>query len=155
MDIFEPRWQVREESDEAFEERYRAALEAGKAALDQEIWAQSVGYDADSRMIWLQFKTGMIFGIPVDKVSALAGATDETLQKLALSPSGMALECRPLDVDISVEGLVLDQLGGESWLKAMRRRLNQATAGAKSPKKAIASAENGKKGGRPRKVAGA
>lgn len=100
----------------------------------------------------LDLKHGVEVRIPIELVPELDGASEEQLLgHLGLSPSGEAVTHRPLDVDIAVDGLLLDALGAAGWKRSLRAGLARELARSRSPRKAAASRENGRKGGRPRK----
>jgi hypothetical protein len=76
----------------------------------------------------------------------LETATDEDLAAVEILGAGYGLHWEALDVDLSIPGLLAGLFGTKAY---MARRAGQA----KSPAKAAAARENGRKGGRPRKHA--
>jgi hypothetical protein len=90
--------------------------------------------------------------VPIDNIQELALATVSDLRALHLSPTRDTIISDTLDVHISVEGLIRD-LQQSAVFNRIVSTLRGAQGGRSvSDKKRIASAENGKKGGRPRKV---
>lgn len=121
--------------------RARAARDyrAGRLAL-------GARYDAAHIRIVMELSNGCVFGFPVSMVPALAGATPEELETVEVSPGGFGLHWEVLDMDLSVSGLLV-----ASVPRAERgRELARLAGQTKSAAKAVASRENGKKGGRPR-----
>ena len=118
----------------------------------EEPTATSVSFDAAARRFTLLLANGTSLGFDADALWELKGASVEALEKVGLSPSGSAVTWPKLDMDISVDGLVLDLLGSPEWKRALRRNLNRELARTKSEARARAARENGKKGGRPKKA---
>ena len=120
-------------------------------------WAlESVRFaKADSHMpahVVLVFPSGDSLGIPFSTVKELRQATPRQLATLQLSPSGDTIICQACDAFISVEGLVLDYMRRQAPFAARVVKLSSAALGSRtSESKRLAAAENGKKGGRPRK----
>ncbi len=107
-------------------------------------------YDRAHDMLDLTLRGGITIRIPRLQIRELAGAQPKDLAKIEIQPGGDGLSFRKLDVDIYVPGLLADELGA-LFSRAMGRR----TRGKTTPKKAAASRENGRKGGRPRKPSAA
>lgn len=120
-------------------------------------WAlESVRFaKADSHMpahFVLVFPSGDSLGIPFAMVSELHKATARQLATLQLSPSGDTIICQACDAFISVEGLVSDYVRRKAPFAARVMKLSSTALGSRtSESKRLAAAENGKKGGRPRK----
>lgn len=110
---------------------------------------------ADSHMpahVVLVFPSGESIGIPFSMVNELRKATPKQLETLQLSPSGDTIICQACDAFISVEGLVLDYVRRQALFAARVMKLSSTVLGSRtSESKRLAAAENGKKGGRPRK----
>jgi hypothetical protein len=91
---------------------------------------------------------GADFSFPPDLAQGLANASHEALNAIELSPLGTGLRWTQLDVDLTVDGLLVGVFGSRNW---MRRHAAQAGSTA-SPAKTAAARANGAKGGRPKKV---
>jgi hypothetical protein len=131
---------------------------ASEAINSQEIRAERVAVDPVSRMItlWLVGRASpraTVVSFSADVTPSLAAATDDQLAELEVYPFGTTLAIASLDLHLSVEAVVLRALMGEQYHKRLRQRAAAAMGQAKSPAKAAAVRENGKKGGRPRKRA--
>ncbi len=110
------------------------------------IGASAARFDADRRAVVLQLLTGAQLAVPIAVIgSPLTEATDAELSEIVVRPTGIALQWPALDADYSVATLIRDGTG--------MTEIYRAAGATKTPKKAAAARENGKKGGRHRKVA--
>ena len=73
------------------------------------------------------------------------------LAEIKVSPAGLGLHWPKLDADVYVPALLQGVFGSKRWMAA---QLGATGGQARSHAKAAAARENGRKGGRPRKVAG-
>lgn len=134
-----------------------AAVRVRKVSPEGSLWAlKGVAYaKADKHMparLILVFPRGDSQGIPLDAIAELKEATPRQLAKLELSPAGDTIISEALDAYISVEGLVRDFAKREPRVAERAAKLWAAYVGSQTSEiKRKASAENGKKGGRPRK----
>jgi hypothetical protein len=122
----------------------RAKAEARTAAA-AEPRAVSASYDAERDRIVVELRNGSSFAFPRAEGAGLAGATPKQLAAVEVESDGEGLHWEELDADISVPG-ILSRLLNARGLAA--RYMGRATSEAK----AAAVRENGKKGGRPRKL---
>lgn len=121
------------------------AIARGKAKLVAEPRAVAARYDAAADRIIVDLASGATFAFPPALAEFLQDATPEQLAEVEVQGAGFGLHWETLDVDYTVAGLMNGVFGTARWMAA---RAGQATSSAK----AQASRENGKKGGRPRKV---
>ena len=105
-------------------------------------------YDRSKDTLDLTLRKGITVSIPRKQIRELANVRPKSLVEVEIQPGGDGISFREIDVDIYVPGLLADELG-TIFAKAMGSR----TRGRTTPKKATASRENGRKGGRPRKAA--
>jgi hypothetical protein len=131
--------------EERFREELRAARALGKHLDKTEPRAVHAEYDAAKGVVMVQLRSGCWFGFPPDMEPMLRGATPEQLAQVEVV-FGYGLHWEELDADISVPGLIFDYLDAPAWWARW-------IASRTNAKKAAASRENGKKGGRPRKAA--
>ena len=122
------------------------AVKRGEAVLRQEPRAKSARYDRRTGRIIVDLTNGCTFAFPAKDAQGLEGADATALAGIEILGLGAGLHWKKLDVDLSVPGLLAGLLGTKAWLNRQRA----AKAGsARSPGKAVAARENGKKGGRP------
>jgi hypothetical protein len=94
----------------------------------------------------LTLRGGIVVRLPRKQIRELANARPSDVAAVEVQPGGDGISFRPIDVDISVPGLLADELGS-LFATAMARKAR----GKSSPQKAASSRKNGRKGGRPRK----
>lgn len=118
-------------------------------ALREGGYALSASYDPRSARIVVELSTGVQFAVPASRLEGLAEATPGQLQEIEISPSGLGLHWPELDADIYVPALLRGIFGSKAWMAA---ELGAAGGRARSSAKASAARENGRKGGRPKKL---
>lgn len=123
------------------------ALARGTEVQRTEPRAVAVRFDRAKREIALDLANGCRFSFPVALVPDLKDASFEALSDVQLAGTGTGVSFPQLDVDLSVPGLLNGLFGTRAWLA-------RQAGSAKSPAKARAARENGKKGGRPIKEKG-
>ena len=127
--------------DAEFERQIRAARQRPVT----EPAATSVVYKDGE--IHIDLVSGWQFSFPPKRFSEFKKATNSDLKKVGLTGQ-YTLSCEPLDVDISIGGILVE-LVGEKFINA---ELGRRNGSATSEKKKAASRTNGKLGGRPKKA---
>jgi hypothetical protein len=112
--------------------------------------AASAHYDAGRNRVIVRLTTGVELGVAPHDVEGLRHASIEDLKVIEVEAFGLGIHFPKLDADLYVPALLQGVLGSKRWMAA---QLGSAGGRARSPAKAAASRENGKRGGRPRKLA--
>lgn len=133
-----------EEIERQIEEATRAAEEADKT----EPRVKAIRYLPAERKFVLDLKNGTSFMFPADLVQGLTGARDAALEQVNITPSCEGLDWSVLDVQVGVPALMMGIFGTKAWMAELGRRGGSKTSEAKRK----AGRENGKKGGRPKKI---
>ena len=133
---------VTEHEYEQAEKRMESLREAGHAV--------SARYDRRAARIVINLNTGVQIAFPVRLTEGLAGGSPADLADIEISPAGLGLHWPKLDADVYVPALLQGVFGSKRWMAA---QLGADGGKARSRAKVAASRENGRKGGRPRKVA--
>ena len=126
------------------DEMYRRAVATAKKDTPFDVIRARFNRAHDA--LELSFRNGTMIRFPRLQIWEIANADPDDLRKVEIQPGGDGISIRKVDVDIYVPGLLADELGS-LFSKAMGRR----TRGKSTTKKATASRENGRKGGRPKK----
>ena len=113
--------------------------------------AVAARYDRRSGRVVVELSTGIDVMFSPQKAQGLEGAKPAQLGTIEISPSGLGLHFPKLDADLYLPALLDGWFGSKRWTAA---RLGERGGHARTAAKRAASRENGKLGGRPRKVAG-
>lgn len=111
--------------------------------------AISAHYDRRSGRVLIRLSSGLDVAFAPCDAEGLENATPAQLEPIEISPSGFGIHFPKLDADIYLPALLEGFLGSKRW---MASRLGSAGGRRKSPAKAAAAKQNGRMGGRPRKV---
>jgi hypothetical protein len=125
-----------------------AMYERGKTAVDSPLDVVEARYDREGDTLDLTLRKGVTVRFPRRQIWELADKSPDDLAEIEIQPGGDGLTFPRTDVDISVPGLLREELG-----VLFARALGRRARGRTSPKKAASSKENGKKGGRPKRKA--
>jgi hypothetical protein len=128
-------------------EQFEAARRRGDARL-QGPRAVAARYDAGRGRVLITLSTGVELGLAPRDVEGLAGASTNDLRAVEIDSLGLAIHFPRLDADLYVPALLEGILGSRRWMAA---RLGAAGGRARSPSKAKAAREKGRRGGRPSK----
>ncbi|HET7464468.1 MAG TPA: DUF2442 domain-containing protein [Longimicrobium sp.] len=128
-----------EPTDEEIPAQLPAAYERGKT----EPLAERVFYDTENGYFFVQCR----FAFRPEHVKGLENATLDQLANCELLGGGVSIYWPELDDGVSVADLAAGAFGDAPWVRHFAARGGRA----RSPAKAAAVRENGKKGGRPRK----
>ena len=141
--------------EEEFERQFKAATSRGAAHLAALPKADSAKYDKKSRRLILEMENGTTLLIPVNLIQGLQTGDDKALNDFDLMLEGSQIHWRALDVQFYVKSLLEGVFGTSRWMDDLKEHLSNAGkkgGASRSEAKRTASAENGRKGGRPRKI---
>lgn len=88
------------------------------------IRALDVLYSPTKQSLYLDLGQSVVLQFPVGHIRELADADDKDLFKVELTADGLGVACRALGVELSVDGLITEQLG-EDTRQALRRVVNR------------------------------
>ena len=132
----------------------------GRGKLAPSIRVVKATYDESNDEIYIQFDNGARLGLPRKLLQGLTDAKPAQLRTITILGPGTGLQWPKLDVIHYVPGLIDGVFGTRQWmndLPALRARMSELgrmSALVRTPAKVAAARENGKKGGRPKKVLG-
>jgi hypothetical protein len=98
----------------------------------------------------VSLNSGLELAFPPHIAQGLEKAGPADLSEIELSPSGFGIHFPKLDAHLYLPALLQGVFGSKAWMAA---QLGAAGGRARSFAKTAAARANGKRGGRPRKVA--
>jgi hypothetical protein len=107
--------------------------------------AVAARYDRRRDRIMVSLNNGLELAFPPRIAQGLEHATPACLTEIELSPSGIGIHFPKLDAHLYLPALLQGVFGSKAWMAAQ--------LGAAGDAKSAAARENGKRGGRPRKIA--
>ena len=129
---------------------FAAANARGRKMLRTTPHAVAARYDEGRDRIVVELSTGTEVAFAPCDAQGLEAATPEDLAEIAIDPPGFGLHFPRLDADLYLPALLEGLLGSKVWAAS---RMGQAGGKARTPAKQAASRANGRRGGRPRRVA--
>ena len=108
------------------EREYKAAARRAAKADAVEPRAKSARYDRRSRRVIVDLRNGARFMFPPELAQGLAGADDQSLSNIQITPSGAGLSWPDLDADFSVPSLMAGIFGSRQWMRELKRRRGAA-----------------------------
>jgi len=141
---------TRAQLHKTFDTQFVQAEQAGKLRLQRADRALSARYDARAKRLHVELASGAAIAIPVARIQGLSDAPISARRDVRIEARGLGLRWPALDLDLDVPRLVAGCFGNRQWMSALARHAGSTTSEAK----ARAARENGKKGGRPRTLAG-
>ena len=126
-----------------------AARQRGDQLAFAEPRAETARYEVASGRVIVDLTNGCTFAFPARALQGLGEASDRDLAQVEVLGSGYGLHWETLDADFTVPGLLMGLFGTRAW---MAREQARRAGAVRSPAKAAAARENGRKGGRPRRV---
>lgn len=136
----------------AITEQQLGEAEQRMAALRDAGHAVAARYDRHRARVVVKLNTGVELTFPARLAEGLAGASAEALAEIEVSPAGLGLHWPRLDADLYVQALLQGVFGSKQW---MARELGAQGGRSRTAAKIAAAQANGRKGGRPRKIASA
>ena len=97
----------------------------------------------------MSLHNGVELTVPVHLIQDLADAAPSQLSNIEITPSGLGLHWPDIDADVYVPGILTGTFGTKSWMASM---MGEKGGRVRSEAKAEAARENGRKGGRPKKI---
>jgi len=143
-------------NDPEFRRQVAEATKRGKEELERLPKAASARFDANSKRVVLDLINGVTLMVPTDLIQGLQTDDAAALSDFTLMAHGTQIQWNTLDVQFYVESLLTGVFGTAKWMSGLKEHLSEiGRKGGRSTSaaKKAASAENGKKGGRPRKSA--
>lgn len=131
---------------------YLEATRRGQETLATIPHALSARYDRRIGRIVIRLSTGLDIAFSPRDAQELETATWKQLQNIVIEPPGFDLYFPDIDAGLYIPALLEGFLGSKKWMAA---RLGEQGGKVKSAAKARASRENGRLGGRPKRVANA
>jgi len=136
-----------EEKDE-----FEKANRQGERMWVTEPRAVEARYDRRMGRVIVRLSTGIDIAFSPRDAQGLEQAAPADLSVIEISPSGFGLSFPKLDADLYLPALLEGFLGSRKW---MASRMGAEGGKSTSAAKAAAARSNGRRGGRPRKVAAA
>ena len=111
--------------------------------------AVSARYDRRIGRVVIELSTGLAVSFKPHDAQGLEHAKPDDLAEIEISPSGLGIHVPALDADLYLPALLAGFLGSRNWMAAS---MGKAGGRSSTEAKATAARENGKLGGRPKKV---
>ena len=112
--------------------------------------AVAARYDRRRDRVVVSLDNGLELAFPPRIAQGLEHAAPTDLSVIELSPSGFGIHFPKLDAQLYLPALLQGVFGSKAWMAA---QLGAAGGRTRSTAKAVAARANGRRGGRPRKVA--
>lgn len=112
--------------------------------------AVAARYDRRVGRIMVTLSNGLELAFPPHLAEGLADAKPADLAIIEITPAGLGLHWPKLDADLYLPALLQGVFGSPRWMAGL---LGKSGGLARTAAKVAAARKNGRKGGRPRKLA--
>ena len=129
---------------------WERATKRAKAFTARAPKAISARYDRRLDRVIVHLNTNLDIAFSPRDAQGLGDARPSQLETIEITPSGFGIHFPKLDADLYLPALLEGFLGSRKW---MARRLGMAGGKSRSAAKKLAARNNGKLGGRPKKIA--
>jgi hypothetical protein len=133
-------------SDAAIQE----AEERMRTRRESSPYAVAARYDRRVGRIMVMLSNGLELAFPPHLAEGLADAKPADLAIIEITPAGLGLHWPKLDADLYLPALLQGVFGSPRWMAGL---LGKSGGLARTAAKVAAARKNGRKGGRPRKLA--
>lgn len=130
-------------------DEFEAANRRAGARLQKTPRAVKVRYDRKRERVVIGLSTGIELAFRPRDAQGLDRAKPNQLDMIEISPSGLGIHFPKLDADIFVPTLLEGFLGSKRWIAAQHGKMGGS---ASTKAKAAAARQNGRLGGRPKKI---
>lgn len=140
--------------EELLNQQFEQATKRGRDTIIGSPKAKTIHYNAKSKRIVIELESGVSAIVPTDLIEILQNATAEQISDVEIAVEGLYLRWKSLDEDLFVPNLLQGVFGTRKWMDNFKEHLSNAGkkgGASRSEAKRKSSAENGKKGGRPRR----
>lgn len=141
-------------NEETLNKQFEEATKRGEEAIANSPKARKVSYNSKNKRLMVELENGLTVMIPSNLIQIFENATDEQIKDVEIGARGLYLRWGNLDEDLSVARLLQGVFGTAKWMNGLKEHLSRAGkkgGASRSDTKRAASAENGRRGGRPRK----
>ena len=141
--------------DPEFQKEVDLANKRGAERMARLPKAKAARVDIKTRRLVLDMESGVTVLVPIDMIQGLQTTDSRALKDFELVLNGTQIHWDELDVQFMVESFLNGVFGTQKWMASLKEHLaeiGRKGGQAKTAAKRAASAENGKKGGRPRNV---
>jgi hypothetical protein len=118
--------------------------------LESDPRAVAARYDRRVSRVMVTLSNGLELAFPPHMAEGLADAKLADLAVIEITPTGLGLHWPRLDADLYLPALLEGVFGSPRWMAGL---LGRSGGLARSAAKVAAARANGRKGGRPRKLA--
>ncbi len=142
-------------NEETLSRQLEEAAARAQETIDNSPKARKVSYNSRTKRLLIELENSLAVIIPANLIQIFAGATDEQIKNVEIAVHGLYLRWRSLDEDLFLPNLLQGIFGTEKWMAGLKEHLSNAGkkgGASRSDAKRAASAENGKRGGRPKKI---
>jgi hypothetical protein len=143
---------------ETLNRQFDKATKLGQETIAHSPKAKKVSYNSRTKRLTVELESGVAAVIPASLVQIFEGVADEQIKDVEIAVQGLYLRWKSLDEDLFVPNLLQGIFGTRRWMDNLQEHLSNAGkkgGASRSDAKRVASAENGRKGGRPKKRAAA
>lgn len=133
-----------------FEAQYKAANGRAAERISGVPVAIAARFDRRLGRIIVELSSGLSVMFSPRHVQGLGEAHRDQLRDIEITPSGLGLHFPQLDADLYLPAILEGLLGSRKWIAAENGRRGGSKT---SVAKAASARNNGKLGGRPRKIA--